>query len=158
MSKYARFSIGAAVAVIAAGTFFATTNKIGPVSWNLWGPINEEAGVALKGYDPVVYLTEGAARRGSAENSLRWADVEWRFSSSENMDLFASGPETYAPQYGGFCATAVASGFTADIDPEVWQVEAGKLYNFNNQGAKDSWVAELGQDLILRGNENWEFR
>ncbi len=158
MSRYTRIGLGFGVIVVAAGLLFAATNKVAPVSWGLWGPINEENGLAGKGYDPVAYRTEGSARPGSADISLNWSGVNWRFTSEENKDLFASAPETYAPQYGGFCATAVANGLTADIDPEIWHVEAGKLYTFNNQGAKASWLAELGEDVVFRGDENWEFR
>ena len=158
MSRRAYFSIGFGVIVVVAGMIFAGTNKVGPVSWSLWGPINEDAGLALKGYDPVLYQTEGTAQPGSADVSLEWSGVEWHFTTAENRLLFEAAPETYAPQYGGFCATAVAKGLTADIDAQVWNVTAGRLYTFNNQDAKESWIAELGEGVIARGDENWGMR
>jgi YHS domain-containing protein len=59
-------------------------------------------GVAIKGYDPVAYFTEGQAVKGKKEFEYEWQDAKWRFSSAENRDLFAANPEKYAPQYGGF--------------------------------------------------------
>jgi hypothetical protein len=52
----------------------------------------------------------------------------WRFSSESNRDLFKAKPESYAPQYGGYCAWAVSQGYTAKGDPNHWKVVGGKLY------------------------------
>lgn len=59
-------------------------------------------GVAIKGYDTVAYHTQGKAVKGSSKFSYKWNDAEWRFINSEHRDLFASAPERYAPQYGGY--------------------------------------------------------
>jgi YHS domain-containing protein len=66
-------------------------------------PVNSTIfGVAIKGYDTVAYHTEGRAVKGSRKFSYKWNDAEWHFINSENRDLFASDPERYAPQYGGY--------------------------------------------------------
>jgi hypothetical protein len=59
-------------------------------------------GVAIKGYDTVAYFKEGRAVKGKSEFEFTWQDGRWRFFSAANRDLFASNPERYAPQYGGF--------------------------------------------------------
>ncbi len=59
-------------------------------------------GVAIKGYDPVAYFTEGEAVKGKSEFSHSWNEAKWYFSSETNRGLFASEPERYAPQYGGY--------------------------------------------------------
>jgi len=59
-------------------------------------------GVAIKGYDPVAYFTEGEAVKGKSEFSHSWNEAKWYFSSKTNRDLFASEPERYVPQYGGY--------------------------------------------------------
>lgn len=59
-------------------------------------------GIAIKGYDPVAYHTEGRAVKGNKNFSYKWNDAEWYFASAENRDLFAANPERYAPQYGGY--------------------------------------------------------
>ncbi len=60
------------------------------------------SGVAIKGYDAVAYHTENRALKGRSEFSYNWNDAVWYFTSVENKDLFASAPERYAPQYGGY--------------------------------------------------------
>ena len=59
-------------------------------------------GVAIKGYDTVAYHTQGRAVKGSSEYSYEWNDAKWHFTNAENRDLFASDPQRYAPQYGGY--------------------------------------------------------
>ncbi len=59
-------------------------------------------GVAIKGYDPVAYFTEGEPVKGKSEFSHSWNEAKWYFASETNRDLFASDPERYAPQYGGY--------------------------------------------------------
>jgi YHS domain-containing protein len=59
-------------------------------------------GVAIKGYDPVAYFTEGEPVKGKGEFSYSWNEAKWYFASKANRDLFASDPERYAPQYGGY--------------------------------------------------------
>ena len=59
-------------------------------------------GVAIKGYDPVAYFTEGEAVKGKSEFTHSWNEAKWYFASEANRDLFAADPERYAPQYGGY--------------------------------------------------------
>ncbi len=60
------------------------------------------SGVAIKGYDPVAYFTEGRPVKGSPEFEYEWQDAKWRFASPANRDKFVVNPEAYAPQYGGY--------------------------------------------------------
>ena len=62
----------------------------------------EFLGVAIDGYDPVAYFTEGQALKGSEAFTHFWNDAEWRFISAAHRDLFAADPEKYAPRHGGF--------------------------------------------------------
>ena len=66
-----------------------------PVNTNFWG-------VAIKGYDPVAYFTEGKPVKGKSEFEHKWKGAKWRFSSSEHLELFKNMPDKYAPQYGGY--------------------------------------------------------
>lgn len=111
-------------------------------------------GVAIKGYDAVAYFTEQRAVRGSARFAWKWDDAYWHFSSAEHRNLFAGDPERYAPQYGGFCASFLAEGGVAGVDPEAWAIVDGKLYlNWSRQG-RDAFVAEAS-DKIRRADREW---
>ncbi len=146
--------VGVVLALVAA---LATINKIAPVSSGLWGPINETDGIAIAGYDPVSYHT-GKPQAGSADLSWEWGGAMWHFSSADNLAAFRQDPQAYAPQYGGFCATAVSSGFTAAVEPEVWHIDNGRLYLFNGDSPRADWLADLGAGVIPRGDANWQKR
>ena len=63
---------------------------------------SDRLGIAIKGYDPVAYFTEGRPVKGTAEFEYEWQDAKWRFASPDNRDKFVANPQAYAPQYGGF--------------------------------------------------------
>lgn len=66
-------------------------------------PVNvDKEGIAIKGYDPVAYFTEGRPVPGEAEYSHEWNGARWLFASKENRELFIQDPAAYAPQYGGY--------------------------------------------------------
>lgn len=93
----------------------------------------EASGVAIRGYDTVAYFTQGAAARGSEAITTQWKGATWRFVSEQNLELFKAAPDKYAPQYGGYCAYAVAKGSLAKIEAQSWTIIDGKLYlNYDN--------------------------
>src|SRR3546814_7464917 len=57
--------------------------------------------LAIKGYDPVAYFTEGKPVPGSAAHEVVWGDAKWRFASGEHRALFVQEPGKYVPQYPG---------------------------------------------------------
>ena len=66
--------------------------------------------VAIMGYDPVAYFTDGRAVKGSEQFAYKWLGATWHFASTEHQQTFAATPIRYAPQYGGLCALGVANG------------------------------------------------
>ena len=113
-----------------------------------------EDGVAIRGADPVAYFTQGEYVPGSADYTYDWGEATWQFASAENRDLFASNPNEYAPQYGGFCAWAVSEGYTAPVDPTAWEIVDGKLYLNFDQRIQRRWQRDI-PGHIVRANENW---
>ena len=94
---------------------------------------------AVGGYDTVSYFTKDAPVKGSKEFKTEWKGAEWLFSSQENLEKFKATPEQYAPQYGGYCAWAVAHDNFVKGDPEVWNITDGKLYLNYNKKIAESW-------------------
>ena len=111
-------------------------------------------GVAIEGTDPVAYFTEGRPVEGSNEFEYDWMDATWRFSSQANLEGFKADPDKYAPQYGGYCAWAVAQGYTASIDPEAWRIEGGKLYLNYSKDVQQTWEQDVPGN-ITKGDANW---
>ena len=49
-------------------------------------------GLALSGYDPVAYFTDGKAVPGSSEFTFEWMNARWRFASAAHRDAFRADP------------------------------------------------------------------
>lgn len=99
-----------------------------------------EQGIALEGFDTVSYHTAGAAQRGKSNFQVTWAGAIWYFTSLENRQDFSENPEQYAPQYGGYDPFGMATGGAAQpATPELWQIEAGKLYLFYSGQTRKLW-------------------
>ncbi|MEM9494578.1 MAG: YHS domain-containing (seleno)protein [Pseudomonadota bacterium] len=110
--------------------------------------------VAVDGYDVVSYFSEGEPVKGDAEFETTYNGAEWRFTSAANRDAFIADPESYAPQYGGYCAWAVSQGYTAKGSPQHWRVVDDKLYlNYNAKVQRD-WLADI-PGFIALADANW---
>jgi len=110
--------------------------------------------LALKGHDPVAYFTEGRPALGSKQFEHEWNGATWRFASARHRDLFRADPERYAPQYGGYCAYAVAHGGTAPGDPEVWKIVDDKLYLNVNRDIAQEWAKDI-PGFIATADAKW---
>jgi YHS domain-containing protein len=117
-------------------------------------PVYQTARGALDGHDPVAYFTAGAPAAGKPEFTHQWNGATWHFASAENLAAFRQAPERYAPQFGGYCAYAVANNYTAKAAPEAWHIEGGKLYLNYNLAVRDTW-RERKAEFIPAGERNW---
>ena len=115
----------------------------------------EDLALAIKGYDPVAYFTDGKPVRGTAEFEYAWDDHTWRFASAEHLALFRADPARYAPQFGNYCAMALALNQVVVANPENWLISDGKLYVFGK-------APPMGPELfsknlagnVVKANEN----
>ena len=90
------YSTRAAIAILIG--IFLLVSCSSPIS-----PVNVTAeGIAIKGYDPVAYFTEGKPVQGNKEFSQQWNNATWFFDNKEHLEMFKSDPARYAPQYGGY--------------------------------------------------------
>ena len=118
-------------------------------------PVNKNSsGVAIKGYDPVAYFTDGKAVKGSPQFTHQWQGAVWQFASAAHRDDFAATPDKYAPQYGGYCAYGVSQNHTAPIDPEAWTIIDHKLYLNYSQGVKKTWSQDIPK-YLQEAEKNW---
>jgi hypothetical protein len=111
--------------------------------------------LAIQGYDPVAYFTDGKPTRGTPEFEYRWDEHTYRFASARNRDLFKADPLRYAPEFGNYCAMALALGKIVKADPENWLISDNKLYIFGSPAPKGPELFQ--KDLagnIAKANEN----
>jgi YHS domain-containing protein len=118
------------------------------------GPNVDPSGLALKGYDPVAYFTDRRPVEGKAEFVARHEGATYRFASAANRDAFAADPAKYAPQYGGYCAYGMASGYKAPIEPDAWTVVDGKLYLNYNPSVRGRWSSDV-PGYIRKADGHW---
>ncbi|MEE4118850.1 MAG: YHS domain-containing (seleno)protein [Paracoccaceae bacterium] len=135
------------LATAATATALAAVAHAEAVFTGLWG-------YAIRGYDPVAYFTEGRPVEGSSDFELEWNGATWRFASAEHRALFEADPERYAPQFGGYCAWAVAQGYTASIDPDAWDIENGRLFLNYSKDVQTKWRADK-PGFIAAADTNW---
>ena len=99
---------------------------------------------AIDGYDTVAYFTQNKPVEGNKTHQVKWRDANWYFVSEANKNLFLENPEKYAPQYGGWCAYAMADeGSTVGIDPDAFYIHDNKLYLNYNKSVQKKWQTEL---------------
>ena len=109
---------------------------------------------AIRGYDPVAYFTVGEPVMGSDQFTTRWQGATFKFASAANLELFNADPAAYAPQYGGYCAYAVAKGATAGTVPEAWTIVDGKLYLNYSLEVQQRWRKDVSGH-IRQADRNW---
>lgn len=109
---------------------------------------------AVDGYDTVAFFTHGAPAKGAKEFEFEYKGALWRFSSAENLAKFKAEPAAYAPQYGGYCAWAIAQGYTARGNPQNWTIYDGKLYLNYNDKVQADWLKDV-PGFIAKADVNW---
>lgn len=110
---------------------------------------------AVSGYDTVAYFTQGEPVEGNKSYQTRYMGADWFFASQKNLDTFLANPTAYAPQYGGYCAWAVAAeNDFAPGDPEYWSIVDGKLYLNYDAEIQQRWQGNRAE-FIVTGDKNW---
>lgn len=123
---------------------------------NDFASVNTNAdGLALHGFDAVAFFAVDTAVEGNRTYEYVWNGAKWLFANAENLEKFKQNPESYAPQYGGYCSYAVSKGYTADGDPQAWKIVEGKLFLNYSPEVKEIWEKEQS-DNIKKATTNWK--
>jgi len=92
--------------------------------------VDRNSGLAIHGFDPIAYFTEGAASLGKGEFEYRHAGAVWRFRNPGNLAAFAADPDVYMPRFGGYDPVGVSRGLAVAGDPRIWMIAGERLYLF----------------------------
>ena len=111
-------------------------------------------GAAVSGYDPVSYFKTSGPAAGRSQIALTWKGVVWQFASEENRDRFERNPRAFAPQYGGYCAYAMAQGKLLSSDPRAWKIFDNKLYLTHSAAVEQIWQQNIS-GYIRQADKNW---
>ncbi len=126
-------TIAAALALFGAAARASLTARI-VVNWH--------TGLAIDGYDPVAFFTDGAPLPGTSAFELRYAGVVWRFRNSGNRAAFAERPDVYMPRYGGYDPVAVARGVAVAGAPNVWVIVGQRLFLFHDPADREKFLGD----------------
>jgi YHS domain-containing protein len=138
---------GILLAVVGHGsrTVAATTERI-VVDWH--------SGLAIGGYDPVAFFTDGTPRQGSADFEYRYGGAVWRFCNTGNRDAFVANPDIYMPQFGGYDPIGVVRGIALAGNPDVWIIAGERLFLFYDQARRDKF-AKAPDRLFVLAQQRW---
>ena len=130
---------------------FALTVNAQSIDYN----IND--GFVAEGYDVTEYFNNKAVK-GNSKFIYTHDNVKYRFASQANLDKFKKKPNKYVPEYGGYCAYAIAKGKKVDVDPKTFEIRDGKLYLFYNSWGTNTlkkWIKEGATSLQSEADKNW---
>jgi hypothetical protein len=113
------------------------------------------SGVAIRGFDPVAYFTQGTPTPGRPQFYDIWSGAIWLFADAKDRALFHADPARYAPAYGGFCTYCMGIGDKAHADPSAWIIYKGRLYLHISLAAREEWMKKSDTN-IAQANRNWQ--
>lgn len=120
---------------------------------------NDANGYLASGYDVVAYFSK-KPQKGNSKFTFKYQQTKLKFISQKNLNIFKANPTKYLPQYGGWCAYAMAkTGEKVAINPKTYEIRNGKLYLFYNKyftNTLDSWKKENPAALVKKANANWK--
>ncbi|MBX2828121.1 MAG: hypothetical protein KTR22_08155 [Flavobacteriaceae bacterium] len=121
--------------------------------------VNLKNNYAAQGYDVVSYFNDNP-EKGDKKFTHTYEGVSYRFASEANLMAFTSNPTKYIPQYGGYCAYAIAKkGEKVGVNPKTYLISNDKLYLFYNSwgvNTLDKWNEEGADDLRKEADSRWE--
>jgi YHS domain-containing protein len=137
------------IATLALGAFSHAAEGIGKSL-----VLKTKDGVAVLGYDPVAYFTDGKPAKGNPKFKSSYDGAIYHFASAEHKALFDGNPAKYAPAYGGYCGYAASINRLSPISPEWFQIEDGKLILQHNKKAFDLFNKDL-KGNTLKADQHW---
>ncbi|MCA9774096.1 MAG: hypothetical protein KC466_16870 [Myxococcales bacterium] len=148
-----RISNRIAAALIMAAVFVGTAHAGARVNTSS-GLTPAGAPLALRGYDPVAYFTEGRPVLGASKYMSVHDGAAYEFASAEHKAMFEMSPERYAPRFGGYCAYGVALGAKFDGDPTLWRIVDDRLYVNLNPEISKTWQQDIPGNIV-KADGNW---
>lgn len=116
--------------------------------------VNWQSGLAIDGYDPVAFFTDGKPETGSGNFELPYAGAVWRFVNDSNRAAFAQRPDVYMPQYGGYDPVGVARGVAVPGNPKVWALVGERLFLFYDGAQREKFLSNPAR-YVATSQRRW---
>jgi hypothetical protein len=109
--------------------------------------VDWHSGLAIDGFDPVAFFTDGKPKLGSGDFELRYAGAVWRFANSGNRTAFEERPAVYLPQYGGYDPVGLAKGVAVPGNPQLWAIVGERLFLFYDSAQRGKFLSSPARYL-----------
>ena len=116
--------------------------------------VDRHTGLAIGGYDPVAFYTDGKPVLGSPDFEFLYGGAVWRFCNVGNRAAFAAQPDVYMPQFGGYDPLGVARGVAVAGNPSVWLIAGGRLFLFYDRARLEIFTAD-SERIIAAAERKW---
>jgi YHS domain-containing protein len=116
--------------------------------------VDRHTGLAIGGYDPVAFHTDGRAVPGHPDFELQYGGVVWRFCNPGNRAAFAERPDVYMPRFGGYDPLGIAHGVAVAGKPEVWLISGGHLFLFHDSRRLEAFIADA-RHMTSAAEQKW---
>jgi hypothetical protein len=134
----------------------------GLTAWAEPGANLGKSGIVLQGYDVVSYFKSEKPQKGDPMIQTKFEGATYLFMNEADKAEFLKDPKKYAPQFGGWCAYAVAdSKSKVDVDPESFIVQDGRLLLFYHGlwgNTREKWLHTKDKDpkaFLKEADSNW---
>ncbi len=113
----------------------------------------EKSLVAIGGYSPVSYFTEGEAQQGYPEFAVKHDGQVYFLTSAKQVAAFNENPDKYRPRHRA-CPYSLAYGMVLPLDPTNFKVIGDTLLLFHRSEEKDALLewnsSPLSEEELLR--------
>lgn len=106
-----------------------------------------ESGVAIEGYDPVGYFTDGRAMLGDPAYRAEYDGATFFFANATHREMFLATPERFIPAYGGYCTETLATGLLTPASPAHWTMHGDRLYLTRSGGSNNAFREHRGRSI-----------
>ena len=114
----------------------------------------DKGGLAIQGYDPVAFFTDGKPVKGKPEFPARHNGALYYFASKEHRDLFKADPAKYEPSFGGCCAYGVSRNKLVEIDVDAFQIVNNRLLLQYSKRVREDFNKDTKGNLA-KADGNW---
>ncbi|NKB35206.1 MAG: hypothetical protein GKR91_19075 [Pseudomonadales bacterium] len=128
-----------------------------------------DSGVAIDGFSPVSYFTEGKPELGDPAYATLHNGVSYWFTSTQQQSLFDADPERYIPAHGGWCTLMMGgSGRRTPGHPESYAIVNERLMLFWSGDTEDTkgmgirnWKSQTNEtiegetEVVENADNNW---
>lgn len=114
----------------------------------------DENGLALQGYDPTAYFIDQKPRKGDPALARTYQGATYYFVDAAHKNAFEKEPSKYVPQFGGFCGYAASIDVVSPINPEIWQIQNGRLVLQHTDEAYKLFNEDPAGNYV-KAEQNW---